>query len=40
MAAHALTRHGYTVSRPGGLNVWAAAGLPVITNGDKRGQII
>ncbi len=41
MAAGLLTRHGYTATNlTGGMNAWAAAGLPVITNGNKPGQII
>lgn len=41
MAANALTRHGYTATNlTGGMNAWASAGLPVVTNGNKRGQII
>jgi len=41
MAAKLLTRHGYTASNlTGGMNAWAAAGLSVVTNGNKPGQII
>lgn len=41
LAATLLTRHGYTASNlTGGMNAWAAAGLPVVTNGNKCGQII
>jgi rhodanese-related sulfurtransferase len=40
MAAHILTRHGYTATNlAGGMNAWAAAGLPVVTNGGKPGQV-
>ena len=41
MAARLLTRHGYTATNlTGGMNAWAAAGLPVVTNGAKPGQVI
>lgn len=41
MAASLLTRHGYTATNlTGGMNAWAAAGLSVVTNGNKPGQII
>jgi rhodanese-related sulfurtransferase len=41
MAANLLTRNGYTATNvTGGMNAWAAAGLPVITNGGEPGEII
>ena len=41
IAAHLLTRHGYTASNlAGGMNAWTTTGLPVITNDNKPGQII
>ncbi len=41
LAANLLTRHGYAVSNlTGGMNAWAAAGLPVVARGGKPGQII
>lgn len=41
MAAQLLARHGYTVSNlTGGMNAWATAGLPVVTNRNKPGQVI
>ena len=41
MAARLLTRHGYTASNlTGGMNAWAAAGLPVVANGNSPGKII
>lgn len=41
MAAKLLTRHGYTATNlTGGMNAWASAGLPVITNNNSPGQII
>ena len=41
MAANLLTRHGYTATNlTGGMRAWGAAGLPVVTNGNKPGQII
>ena len=40
-AAKLLTRHGYQATNlTGGMNAWASAGLPVTTNGGKRGQVI
>lgn len=41
IAAKLLTRHGYQATNlTGGMNAWAAAGMPVVTNGGKPGQII
>ena len=41
IAANLLTRHGYQATNlSGGMNAWATAGLPVITNGGKPGQVI
>ncbi len=41
LAAKLLTRHGYTATNlTGGMNAWAAAGLPVVTNDNVPGQII
>jgi rhodanese-related sulfurtransferase len=41
IAANTLTRHGYQVTNlTGGMNAWAAAGLPVIPNGGKPGKVI
>jgi rhodanese-related sulfurtransferase len=40
IAANTLTRHGYQAANLiGGMNAWATAGLPVITNGGKPGQV-
>ena len=41
IAANTLTRHGYQAANLiGGMNAWATAGLPVITDGGKPGQVI
>lgn len=41
MAAKLLTRHGHTATNlTGGMNAWASAGLPVVTNNNSPGQII
>lgn len=41
IAANTLTRHGYLATNlTGGMNAWAAADLPVTTNGGKPGQVI
>lgn len=41
MAASLLTRHGYTaINLTGGMHSWAAAGMPVVTSGNKTGLII
>jgi len=40
IAADTLTRHGYRATNlTGGMNAWAAAGLPVRTNGGKPGHV-
>ncbi|GAA3717292.1 hypothetical protein GCM10022204_41530 [Microlunatus aurantiacus] len=41
IAARLLTRHGYTASNlTGGMHAWVAAGLPVVTQKNRPGQII
>lgn len=41
LAVGLLTRHGYIASNlTGGMNAWAAAGLPVVTDHNLPGQII
>lgn len=41
LATRLLTRHGYSASNlTGGMHAWAAAGLPVVTQKNKPGQII
>jgi rhodanese-related sulfurtransferase len=41
IAARQLARHGYSAADlTGGMNAWATAGLPVITDGNKPGHII
>lgn len=41
IAARLLTCHGYTAGNlTGGMHAWAAAGLPVITQKNRPGQII
>ena len=41
MAPALLTRHGYTASNlTGGMHAWAPAGLPVVTQKNRPGQII
>jgi rhodanese-related sulfurtransferase len=36
-----LARHGYTATNlTGGMNAWASAGLPVVSNANLPGQII
>ena len=41
IGANTLTRHGYQATNlTGGMNAWANAGLPVITNAGKPGQVI
>jgi rhodanese-related sulfurtransferase len=41
IAAKLLTRHGHTATNlTGGMNAWAAAGLPVVTSDNKPGQVI
>ena len=41
IAASLLTRRGYQATNlTGGMNAWAAADLPVVTNGGKPGRVI
>jgi len=41
IAANLLNRHGCTATNiTGGMNAWTAASLPVVTDSNKRGQII
>jgi rhodanese-related sulfurtransferase len=41
MAANTLTRHGYQATNlAGGMSAWATAGLPVVADGGKPGQVI
>ena len=40
-AASLLAHRGYKATNlAGGMNAWASAGLPVVTDGNKPGQII
>jgi rhodanese-related sulfurtransferase len=40
IAARLLTRHGYTASNlTGGMHAWVAAGLPIVTQRNRPGQI-